>query len=194
MEFESAERCTAAAFTRSGTHIAAGYHNGMQRLFDLDAVNIRWTATHHSAPVVGVASDRDSGQLLAVARDGVLSVTACRDGSLQRTANALVKAVHGHPISAFAASPVDAALAAVAWRRGAVVFAAPWRGKDLHIVAKHETTPSVDILEVCCPVLAPPEMIRHCRIALALLRRALVSWTALRLDCKALQGSGGDLA
>lgn len=149
MEFESAERCTAAAFTRSGSHIAAGYDTGMQRLFDLDAVNIRWSATHHAAPVMGVASNRDSSELLGVSRDGVLSIAAAKDGSLQRTANLLVEAVHGHPLDAFAASPMDAAIAAVAWRQGLAVFAPPWHGKDMHILAKHEVQPALGALMVC---------------------------------------------
>ena len=90
MEFESPERCTAATFTRDGAAVAAAYEDGSLRLFDLDAIAIKWTVTHHAAPIIGLAVDRAGTAVLAASRDGTLTVTEVAIGALQSHTRDLV--------------------------------------------------------------------------------------------------------
>lgn len=150
MEFESPERCTAATFTRDGAAVAAAYEDGSLRLFDLDAIAIKWTVTHHAAPIIGLAVDRAGTAVLAASRDGTLTVTEVAIGALQGHTRDLVDTLRGAPLEGFAASPVDGALIAAAWSAGFAVLAAPWQHAPVRELARYEAPDADADTQVRC--------------------------------------------
>lgn len=164
MEFESEERCTAAAFLRSGAAAVAAYHDGSMRLFDLDSVNIKWSCASHATPVVGIGMSTSGELVLAVSRDGTMTVTAAASGELQAQTRDLIDVMQGQPVDSFVVSP-DGALCAAAWSRGFAVCSAPWQGGSLRTHASYSTLPPESAVQVrrgrCDPLCALPHPLSH---------------------------------